>query len=250
MVKRKVANIIILTFLFVIIFVYRAFLIKSMLKYAEILLTSVLLIITALAVLCLGFQKNKNNFIKKSVIIVTITHIILYFALTYGFGIFAGFLKNSYSLSFFSIIDNVFAPIALIICTEILRYVMISTNKDRKIVAVLVTIALICIECSLQIPVTVKYTGSELFKLITTIILPSIMKHSVLSYLTFEVGYVPSLIYRLVIDISAYVIPFAPDLGDYLKSISTIALPFLVFIYTSRIINEYNNKTNNDNIRK
>ena len=99
MVRRKTANIIIFTFLFLSIFVYRAFLIQSVLKYAEIILTSILLIVTAIAVLSLGFQKNKNNFIKNSILMVTITHIILYFAITYAIGIFTGFLKNSYSLS-------------------------------------------------------------------------------------------------------------------------------------------------------
>ena len=246
MINRKASNIIVFTLLFLSIILYRVLLIKSVLKYADIILASILLIITSIAVLTLGFKKNKNTYIKNSILTITIALIIFYFAITYAIGIVTGFLKNAYSLSLYSIIDNIFAPIALILCSEILRYVMVSTNKDSKTVPVLITIALILIEISLQTPVSLDLSNTEIFKLITLTILPSIMKNSVLSYLTYKVGYMPSLIYRLVVDISVYLIPFAPDLGDYLKSIMTIGLPFLLFIYTSRIINEYDNGREHD----
>lgn len=241
MVNRKASNIIIISMLFLSIIIYRLFLLKSILKYADIILASILLIVTAVAVLCLGFKKNKNTFIKKYILTITISCIISYFAITYIIGIFTGFLKNAYSLSLYSVIDNIFAPIALILCSEILRYVVISTNKDSKVMPVLVTIALIIIEISLQTPINLNLSNSEFFKLITLTIIPAIMKNSVLSYLTYHVGYVPALVYRLVVDVSTYIVPFAPDLGDYLKSITTIGLPFLMFIFSSRIINEYDN---------
>jgi signal peptidase I len=42
-------------------------------------------------------------------------------------------------------------------------------------------------------------------------------------------------------DLYIYIMPIVPDLGDYLNSMLGIGLPFLIYLYASRTINEYNN---------
>lgn len=237
--KRSFSNLIIFISIVLLILFYRLILIKDFLKYAEILAASIILVIMSAAILMLGFQINKKTKLKSSVMVVTITQIVLYFAITYGLGLVVGFLKNSYSLSFFSIIDNIFAPFIILLCTELLRYVLISSNKDKKIIPIFVTILLIALDLALNINIHGSLTANDAFKILTLTILPSIVKNSVMSYLTYYVGYGPAIVYRLIVDLSVYVLPIAPDLGDYLKSITSVALPFLIFLYNSRMINEY-----------
>lgn len=170
---------------------------------------------------------------------VTITQVVLYFAISYGLGLVVGFLKNSYSLSFFSIIDNIFAPFIILLCTELIRYILISSNKDKKAIPFIVTILLIALDLALSINIHGELSANDVFKIFTLTVLPSIVKNSTMSYLTYHVGYGPAIAYRLIIDLSVYVLPITPDLGDYLKSITSVALPFLIFLYNSRMINEY-----------
>lgn len=239
--KRKISTICILLSLFVYIIFYRLFLIKEALKYAEIITACFVLVLLFVTIRLLGFQEDKKTRLKQSVFIITITHIILYFALTYGLGIMIGFLKNSYSLTPLSILNNMFAPAAIIVCGELIRYVVISTNRDNKKVAIVVSLILALLDIAFQVRINVSTTPEELFRIATLIVLPNIVKHFVMSYLTFTVGFKPCLVYRLILDLSVYILPIVPDLGDYLKSITLVALPFLIFIYSSRMINEYNN---------
>ena len=239
--KRKNSTIVILLLMFLYVIFYRLFLIKEVLKYAEIITACFITVMLFVTVKLLGFQEDKKTRLKQSVFTVAMTHIILYFAITYGLGLLIGFLKNSYSLTFVSIINNIFSPCVIIICGELIRYVLLSTNRDNKNVAVIVTLVLALLDIAFQVRVNPGITAEEIFRMTTLMIIPSLVKHAVLSYLTFTVGYRPSLTYRLIVDLSMYILPVAPDLGDYLKSIILVALPFLIFIYSSRMINEYNN---------
>lgn len=239
--KRKISTISILLSLFLYIVFYRLLLIKEFLKYSEIITACFILVLLFISIRLLGFQDDKKTRLKQSVFTITMTQVILYFALTYALGIMIGFLKNSYSLTPVSILNNIFAPAAIIICGELFRYVIVSTNRDSKKVAIVVSIILALLDIAFQVRINVTATPEELFRIATLIVLPCIVKHAVMSYLTYTVGFKPCLIYRLIIDLSIYVLPIVPDLGDYLKSITLVALPFLIFLYSSRMINEYNN---------
>ena len=238
--KRKISTISILLSLFVYIIFYRLVLIKEVLKYSEIITACFILVLLFITFRLLGFQEDKKTRLKQSVFTVTVTQVILYFALTYALGIIIGFLKNSYSLTPISVLNNMFAPAAIIVCVELFRYIVITTNRDSKKVAIMVSILLALLDIAFQVRVNVTATPEELFRISTLIVLPCIVKHAVMSYLTYTVGFKPCLVYRLVVDLSIYVLPIVPDLGDYLKSITLVALPFLIFLYSSRIINEYN----------
>ena len=144
--KRNVKNCFLILTIFVYAIIYRLFIFTHALKYSESITAAVIILLTFFAIKLLGFQKNKKTKIKQYITNVTITIIVLFFVLSYGLGLVVGFLKNAYSLTFPSIIDNIFSPIVIIIGSEIFRYVIVSSNKDKKYVVVLVTIAITIFE--------------------------------------------------------------------------------------------------------
>ena len=83
----------------------------------------------------------------------------------------------------------------------------------------------------------------ELFVLVTTVILPIMVKNMLLGYLTYEVGYKPCLIYRLLLEIYVYLVPYLPNFGDYLTSMFGVCLPLVVYIYSSDKIEQSNEGT-------
>ena len=239
--KRQIKTISLLLLMLIYIMIYRLFVVTNFLKYTEFINASVMMIILFISIWFFSFQKDKKTPLKKQINIITIVQIVLFFSISYLIGLFVGFLKNSYSLTPYSIINNIFSPIIIIVCTELFRYVIIKPNQHQKKTIFLITIVLILFELFTSIK-SIDYKNlEELFKLTTATILPMITKNCVLSYLTLKVGYKPALIYRLIMDLYLFVMPIIPNLGDYIDSMIGICLPFLLYIYTSRVINEYYN---------
>ncbi len=239
--KRVLKNLFLIIFITAYIFLYVFYVSKDYLRYSESITASFFVITTFIAYLFYGYFKDKRAYIKKSVMQIVITQLAIFFVVIYGVGLVVGFLKNSYSLALPSIIDNLFAPIVLIIAMEILRYIFISANKDKKFFIVLLTILFIVMDVLMSNNRLVFNNAEIVFKLFTTSIIPITLKHSVMSYLTYKVGYKPSLLYRIIVDGYVYIVPISPDLGDYLSSMAGIALPFIVYLYSSRFLNEYDN---------
>lgn len=239
--SRQFKTIGILLILLVYIFVYRLFIMTHFLKYTEFINASLLMIILFLTIFLFPYQKDKPTPLKKKINLITAILIILFFSITYLVGMFVGFLKNSYSLNAYSILNNIFSPIIIIVCTEIFRYVVINQNRNSKKMLFLITIVLTLLEIFITIRGLSNMSLEDLFKLTTTTVLPIIAKNCVLSYLTLKVGYRPALIYRLVMDLYLFVMPVVPNIGDYMNSMIGICLPFIIYIYSARTINEYYN---------
>lgn len=239
--KRTIKDISILSLIFIYTIVYRLIIFEHALKYSEVITATFLMILAFIAVLLLGFQKDKKTRIKQYITRTTISIIIIFFLVSYGLGFFVGFLRNAYSLAPSAMLDNLFAPVIIIISTEILRYVIITRNKDKKYIIILTTIFLTLLELFITLKPINYADFAGLFKIVTASVLPIISKNIVIGYLDYHVGYKSGLVYRLIMDIYMFIMPIVPDLGDYLNSMIGIGLPFIIYIYASRAINEHNN---------
>ena len=131
---------------------------------------------------------------------------------------------------------------------EMIRYIFISANKDdNKIYTYIITIVLIVFEiCISSKGNPFRGNVTVLFKSFTTTYIPIIIKNICLSYLTTEAGYKPSIAYRFILELSTYLMPIVPNLGDYFESIKGIVIPLMVYIFTSRTIDEYYKKEVNN----
>lgn len=238
--SRKNKDVFLLVLMTIYMIIYRLFIYQKLLPYAESITTSFSIILLTISILFLGFRQTINNKINSKSIKTVFSFIIFYFLLTYGLGLSTGYLKNSYSLNLLAIIDNVFNVAIMLISVELFRYVFISTNKDKKIMVIIVTILLILFEINLGIRHDTFESIEKVFRFIALTILPVTMKNVLCSYLTFQTNYKASLIYRMIMELHVYLIPLAPDLGDWATSIFEIVLPFVILMDYSRNIYNYN----------
>lgn len=237
--KRDISNILLLSILLAYIAIYLLFIRKHFFKYAESLSTAFIILLVFFGVLLLGWSRDKTSRLKKNVLRIALTQIIIVFSLQYAIGLFTGFLENSYSLSPLSILNNIFAPLFTIVAVEIFRYIVISANKDKNIIPILLTILLISFELSTTLGKINLADFAEIFRITSTIVLPVIIKNIVLTYLTLKVGYKTPIVYRLVMDLYIYILPLVPDLGDYISSMIGICLPVVIYAFSSRMITDY-----------
>ena len=239
---RSIKSWLIIVLLTAYIVLYKFFIFQNYMKYSEIISASFLMFLLVLSIGLLGFRKDKITILTKNVFKVVLLYLILAFLVMYGLGIFVGFLKNAYSLDALSLFNNIFIPIVVIILVELIRYVVIGANKDKKSVIIIVTILLTIFELFTSIRAINLNDLAATFNITATIILPTIFKNMLLSYLTYHVGYKIPIFYRLIMDIYLFVVPVIPSLGNYVNSMILISLPILIYIGVFSLIDDRNSK--------
>ena len=232
--KKNIYNLIILTSILIYVLIYRFFVYPNVLKYADAITTSVLLIIASLSIVFYGFKSKVNLKYNKAFLSIIGIFTTLYFALIYGIGFTSSFLKNAYSLKPLSIINNTFFLIIIIILEEIIRFIYIKANKKSKMNIILFTLILALLDIIINIRFDALTDSYELFDVVSTIMLPSILKNIMCTYAAYYADYKGPLLYRFLTELYIFIVPIVPDLNDYINSLCLLLLPFLITITMSR----------------
>lgn len=239
--NRNLYNALIIISVIIFSFIYQFVLLDKILMYIEYITTSFFIVITFVAFLFFGFRKEKDNILKKHINKSIIMYVITYFSSVYFIGLILGFLKNSYSLRFATLMSNILAPFITIVSIEIFRYIMIRANKDKKYFHIIISLVIALAEIAYSVRFSNIVDFVTFFEISTSVILPVTFKNLFLGFLSYQVGYKSCLLYRLFIELYIYVAPIMPDLGKYLTSIIGISVPVLLYNYFSKTIDEYYN---------
>ena len=240
--KRMVKNVMLVLLIMGYVLLYRLVFFQNYRDYSSIISASFMVVLFALYFKLLGWRKDKPCFLSRNTMNVIFIHVLVGFIGMYVLGFLIGFLKNAYSLKPLTILDNIFAPILIIVCTELLRYIVIWANRDKKMFIKIFTFALCLFEIAISSKEFPMNNFAELFKLITVTLLPVFIKNYVLSYICYHSGFKGPLFYRLILDVYVFVIPVLPDLGDYFTSIILITLPLLIYINVYNLVDEKEDK--------
>lgn len=238
--KRKYNNILILALFAFYIIYYKIFISASKLEYSEFINVAVIAIISFIAVLLLGYRKDRINDTKKSILKTVLTDIVIFLIVSYALGTVTGFTTNENNYELSMIIKNIFAPICYIGVIELFRYVTVNANSDKKITVYLITAVIILLELAMNLNGVLMYNFETTFRAISMIVLPIIIKNATLSYLAIYGGLKSTILYRLILDLYAYILPAIPNLGDYITSVIGVLLPTMVYIHSSRIVDNAN----------
>ena len=215
--RKKVILLDIMLIIYGIIF--QIVILNKLLKLSYLISASFMIIMVAITISIIGFRKDNKTELKKSIFYKTLILVISFLTITYLLGIFIGFNNNAYSRSPLMLLNNIFAPIILIVCIEIFRYILInSVNKQSKLINFTTTI-LIIFEIFISINITKLFTLLYLFRIITTKIIPIISKNIVMTSLCKYGGIRSTLLYRLIMDTYIYLVPIVPDFSEYIESI-------------------------------
>ncbi len=227
-------NLVIYASILIYILIYIFFVYTKLLAYSEAISASFFAIIFSLSLWFYGVRKNIKTKYNNSFFSIVVIFTLIYFAMTYGIGFTTGFLKNSYSLKPLSIFNNTFFLAIIIILEELLRYNFIKANKDSKKDITLITILLALLDIILTIRYDLIGDNYSLFSTLSSVILPSILKNIMCSYLVYYTDYKATIFYRLLTELYVYIVPIQPDLNDYINSICLLILPFIIIINLSR----------------
>ena len=230
--KSSEKNILTLEIVSLIFLLFHLFLFKFDNIY--VVFTFLLLLIIALNLIT-GFEKNRKRF-KKDGIILSIIFTLSYLFIIYLSGLFLGFERNGYSLTFLNIVRNSFPILVVIIISEFLWFELNTKSENQKLLIILGTILFILVDINIAMQAYDFSNLNDLLEMAGLVILPSITKNILLTYFSLEFGFASTLIYRIIIEIYVYLVPILPDFNIYLESIITFVYPLILLKITKLML--------------
>ena len=233
--KKGFNKILILEIILLIFLLFNSFVFKIANMYV---ISGIMLPFLILMIVLNGFEKDNYRY-KKDVLLNIIIFLLMYYFITYFLGLFSGFVKSSYSLSFINIIKNTFPVIALILISELMRYVLFNKTKRNLPCLIIGCLLFVMVDINTMVHIYDVKTALGITKMICLVVFPSITKNIFLTYLTMKVGYKNGIIYRLITEISTYLLPIFPDFGEYINVLLKTVLPIAIMARLNNMFNYY-----------
>lgn len=196
-------------------------------------------LITFIMYKSLGFPLP-NKRIKKIITQITLILILIFLIVSNLSGLVVGFSKNPIIVNAKTIFQNTYSLIILIICEELIRYIIVKKkyghNNFPLIIITILFITLDIFYITRNEDIKNSYT---FFIALTTLIIPSISRNIVSTYLSYHVSYIPCIILRAFFAIYPFIFPIYPNYGNYITSIVGLLIPFILYLSTKKSINHY-----------
>ena len=223
--KRSRLKLLILESIALATLLFNIFFKRFLSEYTIVVFLTVLLF---LSIILTGFEKNRRINGKKTNIIIFF-YTLCYLIFMYGVGVFIGFTSNAYDLTIKGIILNLIPVILTIVLTEISRFNLIKKGEGSKLIFLLTILIFVAVDVSLVMHLYDVHNLKKLLELSTLIVVPSISKNFVMTDFTRKYGYIPCIIYQLIMNVYLYTIPIIPSFGLYLDSVISFLVPLAIF---------------------
>ena len=226
MVKSE-KKLLIIEILLSILFLLNIF-VKNILN--DYLVFLILMITMGIIIWQMGYEKDDNvdGETKRKIIKYVCFYNIAFLIFQYCFGFVLDFVKTPYKRDLFSIFNNIFSTVLIIISSEYLRYMIVKKGENKRIIQALAIIVFMLIDISLSVSIYNLSKVGDLLELTTSIILPSFFKNLTLTIFAHRYGVKQNILYRLILELYTFIVPFTPDLGIYLKSVLLMIYPLLL----------------------
>ena len=207
-----------------------------------------------LVILCHFFFKNEyiHKKHKKDVLLTVIISIFIYFILYYLSGLYLGYQQTPYIKTFKGILSNIWNFTFFIILQEYVRQVLINRTGKNKGLVIVITILFIIIDVSKNITLYQFDKAYIVFQYLCISFIPIMAKNMLLSYLTYISNCIPAIIYSFIMETFSFMVPFVPNINWFLTGILNIIFPFIIFVYTYKIVElkdmKHKKKNNKRNI--
>lgn len=186
----------------------------------------------------IGYEKSNHRY-QKDIIINILIYSIIYYIITYLLGVFIGFNKTGYSLTFLDIMKHTLPILLMIPIAEIIRYILVTKGTVYKSILAFVVIGFVMLDMTLL----ASNYSNDIIKFIIEVVMPSLAKNILLVYLTLKLGYKPGIIYRFIFELPVFILPIFPDFGLYITSLLSFLFPISLAYYVYSSLNKTKNIT-------
>lgn len=227
--------------LLIYIIIFKTVILKYLNAYTNIISILTFGVLLILVYIFLGIDKRRKMIDYNAIQTIFICFIIYYF-LTYLFGMFFGFLTNAYSLKIKNVMPNVIGALLIYGLKEIYRYIVIKNSKKNKNSIVIVTLLLAVLDIIMEMNAYSFNSGTAIFEFIEITVLPKLALSFLLSYISYKFNYKLAILFLILYDLPKYFLPIFPDMGDYIGSIVKLIFIFVCYYQLSILIEKYERK--------
>ena len=153
----------------------------------------------------------------------------------YLIGFYNGF-DVSYSVIYKSYIktSSWIMTFAIVVITEMVRYLLtlVDNGKQKKYILlnVLMLASFVFIDLSIATKTYDLTNFNQLYEFLGLVVVQSISKNVFLNYLSKKYGYVPCLLYRLLMDLYIYFLPITPKINVFIEAVLLLVFPYFVYM--------------------
>ncbi len=176
------------------------------------------------------FSKLNEN--EKTILITTLFYLIINFMS----GLIFGYTSNPYSNKIIPFLTNFWQIVIVIMGIEYTRSYVINENKNNKLFVILFTIIFILLEINFSKLFSSINDREELFKYVSSTLLPLIFGNILYTYLTIKGSYKLVYIYRVIVEVTFLIVPILPNFDWFMIGIRGIIVPAIIYLvlkYTS-----------------
>ena len=204
-------------------------------KYRIFIAITFLLVLLIASYLIFGLKKD-NNYNKNSSIRIVVAKLMFFGIIAYLLGIILGF-NRGFAYSMQSLMYGVIPTIALVVITELLRFILLKNTFGHKKTIIIFTVLIIIFNVATKVGVI--DSNYKLFLFFVATVLPTIAIESLCSYLVMKVGPVSGIVLKLTLGLYPYIFPIVPNLGDYIKTVIDIILVYSTYTTINKGLLEY-----------
>ena len=204
-------------------------------------IVSAIVVLTFMLFILLFFfgYKKRTNYLKANGARIVTASLMTYMLIIYSLGIVLGFNRGYFTNNLIVLLKNILPIVVFNVELEFVRYLIIKNSINNKKIIIIFTILSIILNVLIELNLGVLFTAEDKFIFLSTIIFPTIAKELICTYMTNKIAILPSLIYKLVINLYMYLLPIVPNLGNYIYSVINIIFPFLIYRNLNRAVIRY-----------
>lgn len=221
--KKSYKKLIIFDIILLIILLLNSFILNILRNYWYMAGFIFILLITFK--LLFGFEKDNHRYIKDIFLNILIIYLASFIAY-YIIGIFIGFVRTNNYFTLYGIRTFIVPYVLMVIFKEYLRFQMLTKVEKSKLLTIITCILFILLDLTNATNLNSLTSSYYIFLYIALTLLPIISDNIVCTYIAKKVGYKPNIFWFLVAKLYMVVLPFVPNVGDYIESLIEILFPF------------------------
>ena len=194
------------------------------------------------AILLLPAAVLVTLFIKKrNILSINKDQVILIFALTglvfvmiyYLTGLKFGFIKNPYRLSAVNFFKYVLPIAAIIVFTEMIRFVMVA--QKSRLAQVMCYFSCVVAEMLICSNIYEVTSFNRFMDLVGGALLPALVSNLLYNYVSARYGMYPNIALRAAITLHSYIFPVTSGISESLVSLFNLLLPLALYFFISAL---------------
>ena len=194
-------------------------------------ISAVVVILFSLACFMLIKKRGAYTTVKGQVLFITAVCGILYISILYLLGTSFGFWRSTVPITIKSFFTYVLTIAFIVVGFEFIRGALLSS--ESRIAYVIAYFCGILSELIINFGFSGTHNFAVFMNVVGLVFLPAVSENFLYNYIAKRYGIYPNIVYRLLISLYPYVIPFVPAVPDALHAFLNVCVPLFVFGFLS-----------------